>query len=322
MTPHASDPMEHVLDQPWTLDGRTVPWMSSHIAAMILVGLGCLAALPLLARRRGMVPKGPYHVLELFVVFVREWVAKPALGPLADQFIPFLSTLLLFLLGINLTGLVPLPSILSLMGVTATPVGGTATGSLYVCGGLAALTLLIVLASGYWRAVRILWKGNGHAVHAAGHGHGAQADDRAALAGHVVDQGGVVMVPGRRWPLPVAIVLGLPVWINGFVPPMPGMIGIILWPFLLVLEIFSLISRMFALCIRLFANMTAGHLLLFVVIGFAAAGRGWAIAYISVPSGLASMLLMGMELFTAIVQAYIFTFLTAIFMGMVIAPQH
>lgn len=308
-----TDPLEHVLDQPWLFGGHSVPWMSAHIAAMILVGLSCLAVLPLVARRRSMVPKGGYHVLELFVVFVRERVARPALGAYADPYVPFLATMLAFLLGCNLTGLVPLPSFFSLIGDEAMPVGGTATGSLYVCGALAGMTLVILLACGYWKSVKMLWKGKPQDSHAAG--HGSSADGNLVTA--VCDT-----TRCRRWPLPVALVLGVPLWLNSFVPPMPGAMGIALWPFLLVLEIFSLVSRVFALCIRLFANMTAGHLLLFVVIGFAGSGRGWSLAYISLPSGLAAMILLGMELFVSVLQAYIFTFLTAIFIGMVVNPQH
>ena len=310
----AADPLEHVLDQPWLLDGRPVPWMSAHIAVMALVGLLCLVVLPLMARRRGMVPRGAYHVLELFVVFVRERVARPALGSYADQYVPFLATLLAFLLGCNLAGLVPLPSFFSLIGDQATPVGGTATGSLYVCGALAGMTLVILLASGYWRGVKMLWKGKCQDAHASGHNN-SRADGNLMTA--VCEA-----TFRRRWPLPAALVIGVPIWLNAFVPPMPGLMGMALWPFLLVLEVFSLVSRMFALCIRLFANMTAGHLLLFVVIGFAGAGRGWAMAYISIPSGLAALILMGLELFVSVLQAYIFTFLTAIFIGMVVNPQH
>jgi len=246
---------------------------------------------------------------------VRERVARPAMGPCADPYVPFLATLLAFLLGCNLTGLVPLPSLFALIGGQETPVGGTATGSLYVCGALAGMTLVILLASGYWMGVKTLWKGECQDAHASGR-HGSPAE------GNLVTASSDETTFRRRWPLPVALVLGVPVWLNAFVPPMPGLMGIVLWPFLLVLEVFSLVSRMFALCIRLFANMTAGHLLLFVVIGFAGAGRGWSLAYISIPSGLAAMILMGMELFVSVLQAYIFTFLTAIFIGMVVNPQH
>ena len=73
---------------------------------------------------------------------------------------------------------------------------------------------------------------------------------------------------------PVAIAGGVLVWLNSFAPAVPGFTGLLLWPFLFVMELFSTLSRCVALCIRLFANMTAGHLVLAVILGMAAEGRG------------------------------------------------
>jgi F-type H+-transporting ATPase subunit a len=77
-----------------------------------------------------------------------------------------------------------------------------------------------------------------------------------------------------------------------------------------------------ALCIRLFANMTAGHLVLFVILGMAAGGRGWGLLYVSIPGGLGAMAMLVLELLVAVIQAYVFTFLSAIFIGMAVNPQH
>jgi F-type H+-transporting ATPase subunit a len=101
-----------------------------------------------------------------------------------------------------------------------------------------------------------------------------------------------------------------------------------LWlaPLLIPVEIIGLLARIFALAIRLFANMIAGHILLAVLLGFIlsagtsmGAGGGLAVA---VPVILASVAIMMLELFVAFLQAFIFTFLTALFLGSSVNVHH
>jgi F-type H+-transporting ATPase subunit a len=105
-------------------------------------------------------------------------------------------------------------------------------------------------------------------------------------------------------------------YIKGIVPPgVPGY----LWLFVLVLEIFGLIVRHVALTIRLFANMTAGHIILLSLLGFIFMSQSFVIAGVSV-LGTAAMTLF--EIFIAFVQAYIFTILSAIFIGAGLLHEH
>ena len=82
-----------------------------------------------------------------------------------------------------------------------------------------------------------------------------------------------------------------------------------------LLEIIGFLSKTFALTVRLFANMVAGHLVLFSILlmittpGFA---DKWYVVVASVGGGVAIYLL---ELFVAFLQAFIFTFLSVIFIG-------
>ena len=100
-----------------------------------------------------------------------------------------------------------------------------------------------------------------------------------------------------------------------------------LWlaPLLVPVEIIGLIAKVFALAVRLFANMIAGHILLAVLLSFImaagaiGAGFGLAIGAIVVASSVAINLL---ELFVAFLQAFIFTFLTTLFIGMSIVFHH
>jgi F-type H+-transporting ATPase subunit a len=85
-----------------------------------------------------------------------------------------------------------------------------------------------------------------------------------------------------------------------------------LWLIMVPVEFLGLFTKPFALTIRLFANMVAGHIVILSLLGLIfALGTGW-VALASVPMALAIFLL---EIFVAFVQAYIFTLLSALFIG-------
>ncbi|HEX2970781.1 MAG TPA: F0F1 ATP synthase subunit A, partial [Tepidisphaeraceae bacterium] len=77
------------------------------------------------------------------------------------------------------------------------------------------------------------------------------------------------------------------------------------------------------LMVRLFANMLAGHLVLAVLVGFIPVGVGILHQLgIAIPVVLMSLMIMLLELFVAFLQAYIFTFLTTLFLASAVAPEH
>lgn len=88
-----------------------------------------------------------------------------------------------------------------------------------------------------------------------------------------------------------------------------------LYPIMLPIELLGLLSRPFALAIRLFANMVAGHIVLFFLLGliFLLQAVGAYVAPVSVAFATGIYLL---EVFVAFLQAYIFTMLTALFIGL------
>lgn len=95
---------------------------------------------------------------------------------------------------------------------------------------------------------------------------------------------------------------------------------------LIPIEIIGLGAKAFALAVRLFANMIAGHILLGVLLGliFSAAAAlgawgGLAVGLVVVAGSVAVTLL---EVFVAFLQAFIFTFLTALFIGMSVNVHH
>jgi F-type H+-transporting ATPase subunit a len=191
-------------------------------------------------------------------------VARPALGPYTDKFIPYIWTVFFFVLTSNLLGLIPLVKLLK--PVTWLYIGGTSTGNIYVTATLAICTLLMIV-------------GNGLREHGLGY------------VKHFF-----------MGPFPVNILIAL-------------------------LEVVGLFAKTLALTVRLFANMVAGHVLLVVLLSFiamAAAGLGSIVTLtlitpLVVVSSVAINLL---ELFVAFLQAFIFTFLTTLFIGQAVNIHH
>ncbi len=96
-------------------------------------------------------------------------------------------------------------------------------------------------------------------------------------------------------------------------------------PIMVPIELVGIITKPFALMIRLFANMTAGHIVLLSLVGlifFFAQEMGevvgWGVAPISV---LFSVFIYLLELLVAFLQAYIFTMLSAVFVGLALGDH-
>jgi len=99
-----------------------------------------------------------------------------------------------------------------------------------------------------------------------------------------------------------------------------------LLPIMIPIEIFGVFTKPFALMIRLFANITAGHIIIFSLISliFVASNNGvnvvagWSVAPISVMFVLFIFLI---EILVAFLQAYIFTLLSAVFIGLAVKEE-
>jgi len=221
----------------------------------------------------GETPRGRlWNFLEMLLIFIRDQVARPSIGEHEyKRFLPYLWTTFLFILVLNLFGMIPFL--------------GSATASLAVTIVLAGISFAVVQVNG----IR------------ANHGFGG--------------------------------------YMKSFIPhiefgtsPVMKVLGFFMMAGMFVLEILSMLIRSVVLAVRLFANMLAGHTALVVVLSFImmagnAAAHGsseasiffWPITFSSV---VMVLLLNLLELFVACLQAFIFTFLTAIFIGLAIHPQH
>jgi len=244
----------HVEDEVWVPLGFWVGAhyvhldITKHVINMWIAAGILLLVLAAAVRKRAMVPKGAYNLIETFVLFVRDEIAVKNIGHHADLYTPYLCSAFFFILFMNVAGLLPVPAMRGFPGIS------TATGNLGVTMVLALFTFVITQIAGM-RAQGVL----GYWAH---------------------------LVPA-----------GVPVW---------------LYPIMVPVEILGLFTKPFALTVRLFANMVAGHIVIFFLIALTVLISPL-VAPVSVAFALGIYLL---ELFVALVQAYVFTMLSALFIGM------
>ena len=109
-----------------------------------------------------------------------------------------------------------------------------------------------------------------------------------------------------------------------YLPPgLPGGIGGSLLKVLLLLvmtpiEIIGKLAKPFALAVRLFANMTSGHVLVLALLGLTFLFRSY---YVGIGASLLATGVMLLEVFVAFLQAFVFTLLTAVFIGLMRAEH-
>ncbi|MBI5730397.1 MAG: F0F1 ATP synthase subunit A [Ignavibacteriales bacterium] len=110
---------------------------------------------------------------------------------------------------------------------------------------------------------------------------------------------------------------------NGVFGYFKGLIphGIPMWllPIMLVVELLGLFTKPFALAIRLFANMTAGHIVILALLGLIFILHTYVVVPVSISFALFIFLL---EILVALLQAYIFTMLSGLFIGMAVHQEH
>lgn len=119
-------------------------------------------------------------------------------------------------------------------------------------------------------------------------------------------------------------------WLKHFMAGAPWYVA----PIVIVVEVIGMLVKPTALTIRLFANMTAGHVLLAALVGFSGlafagflgdggSAGGWAGAMgITLVSLASSTVILFLELFVAFLQAFVFTFLTTVFIAQMVHHDH
>jgi F-type H+-transporting ATPase subunit a len=98
-----------------------------------------------------------------------------------------------------------------------------------------------------------------------------------------------------------------------------------IYPIIVPVELIAHVVKPCALAIRLCANMVAGHTLMAAILGFTVMSASlpvWGWGGISLISLLATVALNFLELLVALIQAFVFTFLSTVFLGMAVHPEH
>jgi F-type H+-transporting ATPase subunit a len=104
-------------------------------------------------------------------------------------------------------------------------------------------------------------------------------------------------------------------WKHVLAPPVPKA----LYPLMIPIEIIGMITKPFALMVRLFANITAGHIIILSLVGLIFIFGTVAVSPISI---IFVLFMSVLELLVAALQAYVFTLLAALFIGQAVEEHH
>lgn len=232
----------------WMVGGVDMS-ISLHVLLMLIALFLLVIILKPAAKRMANAPTGKLgHIVEVFVLFIRDEVVKPNMGEEdAPKWTPFFLTLFFFILALNLIGLIP--------GFAAV------TGNINFTAAMSLLIFVVFNASGI--------KHNGPVHYFA----------------NVVPKG-----------LPIAVL-----------------------PLIAAIEFLGLFTKTFALAIRLFANMTAGHVLIMSLLGLIIVFKTALASVAFVPF---TLFIYMIEVLVAFLQAYVFTLLASLFVGSAIHQEH
>ncbi|MBK8553570.1 MAG: F0F1 ATP synthase subunit A [Ignavibacteria bacterium] len=207
------------------------------LAAIIMI---CVLLYAVSSNKKNKVPKGIGNVVESLVVFIRDEIVLPNMGPAGLKLMPFFLTLFFFIMFANLLGLFPFMS--------------QPTKNINITAALALITFAITQYKGI-----------------QAHGFGG--------------------------------------YVKNLIPP--G-VPVFVLPIMIVVEFIGLFTKPFSLLMRLFANITAGTIIIFSLIGLIFVME-YAGTVIAVPFAIFIYMI---EIFIALLQAYIFTLLSALYINM------
>ena len=102
-----------------------------------------------------------------------------------------------------------------------------------------------------------------------------------------------------------------------------GIAGVVLTVFMVFVEFISQLARPFSLAVRLFANMTAGHMVILVFISMIFMFQGVIARVFVTPMSLVmAVVMMAFEIFVGLLQAFIFAILASIYISLAVHPEH
>ena len=263
--------------------------VTKHVLMLWLVALSLFVVVMWLVRRYvkqdadRLVPSGAMNALEAIVEFIRDSIVFPNVGKKwVNTWTPLIVTFFIFIFCANAIGLIPVFEVLGLLDH-------------------------YVLHTSEHSFLKSILHGGTTAT--------ANFNVTAALATVTF---GAIIIAGTK--------------AHGFVKHWMNLVPHgLAWPIYILLipiEIMGMFVRPFALTMRLAANMVGGHIAILAILSFvflftemfgrAIAGIGVGVA-VSVPLAVG---ISGLEIIVVLVQAYVFTLLTAVFIGMAIHVHH
>ena len=263
--------------------------VTKHVLMLWIVAIvvACAVIIPIqkYLQKNKPVPSGWMNLLEMVVKFVRDSIVQPNIGSkYTETWAPMILTFFFFILFANGIGLIPIFDLLGALNRFIFQVPASDDHNI-----INALLHGGVTATGNFNVTAALAVITFFTILIAGtRAHG------------FINHWKNLAPPGLAWP-----------------------IYIILIP----IEIIGMFVKPFALTMRLAANMTGGHIAILAILSFMAifaemfnsAMTGIGLALFSVPLATA---ISGLEIIVVLVQAYVFTLLSAVFIGMAINVHH
>jgi|TARA_B100001750_G_scaffold96295_1_gene76112 F-type H+-transporting ATPase subunit a len=263
--------------------------VTKHVLMLWIVAIvvACAVIIPIqkYLQKNKPVPSGWMNVLEMVVKFVRDSIVQPNIGSkYTETWAPMILTFFFFILFANGIGLIPIFDLLGALNRFIFQVPASDDHNI-----INALLHGGVTATGNFNVTAALAVITFFTILIAGtRAHG------------FINHWKNLAPPGLAWP-----------------------VYIILIP----IEIIGMFVKPFALTMRLAANMTGGHIAILAILSFMAifaemfnsAMTGIGLALFSVPLATA---ISGLEIIVVLVQAYVFTLLSAVFIGMAINVHH
>ena len=248
-----------------------------------LVFLGVTLTTRRYLKQDRMIPSGFMSALEFVVQFIRDSIVRPNVGAKwVNTWAPLILTLFVFILGANAIGLIPVFDLLGLIDHT-------------------------LLHTEEHSVIKNLVHGGTTAT--------ANFNVTAALA--MITFFSIIVAGSMAHGF-------IKYWVN----LVPSGLAKPLYVLLIPIEVMGMFVKPFALTMRLAANMTGGHIAILAMLSFvflfaeifssAAAGIGVGLV-VSIPLATG---IMALEIIVVLVQAYVFTLLTAVFIGMAINVHH
>ena len=261
--------------------------VTKHVFMVWLVAAITFVVITSLVRRylkkADRVPTGGMNVLEFLVEFLRDTVFEPNLGKkYLGAWAPLLLTLFFFILTANLVGLLPIFEVLGLLDH-------------------------YVLHTGEHSFVKAIMHG----------GSTATANFNVTVGLALITFFSIITAGIRKHGF-------VQHWKNLVPKGLPTAVYFLLVP----LEFIGMLVRPFALTMRLAANMAGGHIAILAILSFvfiftdlfASQWAGMGIGFgFSLPLAVA---VSGLEIIVVLVQAYVFTLLSSVFIGMAIHAHH